>query len=72
MRHRGHSWPRVAEMGGAMFVPAIAAILLFWCAVVHSDAILRIEHMAMIPAMLAVMLLHRGEYSRPVTPTYQR
>src|SRR5512134_3771099 len=30
MRHRRHPWPRVAEMAGAMFVPALAAIVLFW------------------------------------------
>jgi hypothetical protein len=40
MRHRGHSWARVEEMAGPMFVPAIAAIGVFWCAVVHSDAML--------------------------------
>ena len=66
MRHRGHSWARVAEMAGAMFVPAIAAIVLFWCAVIHSESILPLEHAAMLPAMVAVMLLHRSEYSRPV------
>lgn len=66
MRHRGHSWARVVEMAGAMFVPAVAAIVLFWCAVLHSDAILPLQHVAMLPAMIAVMLLHRSEYSRPV------
>jgi hypothetical protein len=66
MRHRGHSWARVAEMGGAMFVPAIAAIVLFWCTLIQSESILALEHAAMLPAMLAVMLLHRSEYSRPV------
>ena len=66
MRHRGHSWARVAEMAGAMFVPATVAIVLFWCAVIHSESILALEHAAMIPAMVAVMLLHRSEYSRPV------
>jgi hypothetical protein len=66
MRHRGHSWARVAEMAGAMFVPAIAAIVLFWCSLIHSESILALEHAAMLPAMIAVMLLHRSEYSRPV------
>lgn len=66
MHHRGHSWTRVAEMAGAMFVPAIAAIVLFWCAVIHNDAILPLQHVAMLPAMIAAMLLHRSEYSRPV------
>ena len=66
MRHRGHPWARVAEMAGAMFVPALVAIVLFWCAVIHSESIFSVEHAAMLPAMIAVMLLHRDEYSRPV------
>jgi hypothetical protein len=66
MRHRGHVWARIAEMAGAMFVPAVAAIALFWGGVIQSGAILALEHVAMIPAMVAVMLVHRGEYSQPV------
>jgi hypothetical protein len=31
----------------------------------HSGSILAVEHAAMLPAMVAVMLLHRDEYSRP-------
>jgi hypothetical protein len=49
-----------------VFVPAVAAIALFWGGVIESGAILALEHVAMIPAMVAVMLVHRGEYSRPV------
>jgi hypothetical protein len=66
MRHRGHSWAMVAEMAGAMFVPAAGAIALYWGGVIESEAILALEHAAMIPAMVAVMLLRRSEYSRPV------
>lgn len=66
MRHRGHVWARIAEMAGAMFVPAVGAIALFWGGVIQSGAILGLEHVAMIPAMIAVMLIHRDEYSRPV------
>ena len=66
MRHRRHSWARAAEMAAAMFVPAVAAIVLFWCSVIHSEAVLAVEHLAMLPAMVGVMLLHRGEYSQPV------
>jgi hypothetical protein len=66
MRHRGHAWGRIAEMAGAMVVPALAAIALFWGGVIESGGILVLEHVAMVPAMVAVMLVHRGEYSRPV------
>jgi hypothetical protein len=66
MRHRGHAWGRIAEMAGAMFIPALAAIALFWGGVIPGGAILTLEHVAMVPAMIAAMLVHRGEYSRPV------
>jgi hypothetical protein len=66
MRHRGHAWGRISEMAGAMVVPALVGIALFWAGVIESGAILALEHVAMIPAMIAVMLLRRGEYSRPV------
>ena len=66
MRHRGHSWAMCAEMAGAMFVPAVLAIVLFWCAVIHGEAIARVEMTAMLPAMIAVMLFRRTEYSQPV------
>ena len=66
MRHRRHSWAMCAEMAGAMFVPAVVAIVLFWCAVVHGRAIGGVAMAGMAPAMIAVMLLRRTEYSQPV------
>jgi hypothetical protein len=66
MRHRRHSWAMCAEMAGAMFVPAVLAIVLFWCAVIHGDSVGRVEMAAMLPAMIVVMLMRRTEYSQPV------
>jgi hypothetical protein len=66
MRHRRHSWAVCAEMAGAMFVPAVAAIALFWCSVIHAGSVGAVEMNAMLPAIIAVMLLRRGEYSQPV------
>jgi hypothetical protein len=57
-----------AEMAGAMFVPAVAAVVLFWCSVIHSGAVGAVEMNAMLPAMIAVMLLRRREYSPWPTP----
>ena len=68
MRHRRHSWPMCAEMAGAMFLPAVGGIVLFWCAVIHGEAIGGVTMAGMAPAMVAVMLLRRTEYSRPVHP----
>lgn len=66
MRHRRHTWAMCAEMAGAMFVPAAGAIVLFWCAVIHGRAIGGLSMAGMVPAMIAVMLLRRTEYSQPV------
>jgi flagellar biosynthetic protein FliP len=66
MRYRRHSWAMCAEMAGAMFVPAAAAIVLFWCAVIHGRAIGGVAMAGMVPAMIAVMLLRRTEYSQAV------
>jgi hypothetical protein len=73
MRHRGHSRVMCAEMACAMVIPAIAAIVLFWCGVIHSGpSLLSVEHAAMIPAMIAIMLVRRREYSEPVVAASRR
>ena len=66
MRIRRHSWAMCWEMAGAMFLPAMAALVLFWCSVIHTDAVGGVSMGAMVPAMLGVMLLRRTEYSQPV------
>jgi hypothetical protein len=64
MRHRGHGWAPAWEMTAAMFAPSFAAIGLLWAgAVEDSHALLMIQHVAMFPAMLAVMLLRLDEYT---------
>lgn len=68
MRHRGHGWRPSAEMAGAMMGPTIAVILLLGVGVVDFGAAMTIEHIAMFPAMLAVMLARREEYSAPHDP----
>jgi hypothetical protein len=72
MRHRRHSWAMCAEMAGAMFVPAVLAVVLFWCGVIHGASIPRVEMAAMLPAMIAVMLFRRSEYSQPVHAAHAR
>jgi hypothetical protein len=65
MRYRGHGWTPAWEMTAAMFIPSVAAIALLWTGTVQdSDALLTIQHTAMFPAMLAVMLLRLDEYTR--------
>ena len=65
MRRRGHSPPAVREMAEAMAIPTLAAVALLATGTVGDvDALLEIQHLAMLPAMLAVMLLRRAEYAR--------
>lgn len=65
MRHRGHGWRPASEMGAAMMGPAISVIVLLAARVINFDAAMMIEHVAMFPAMLAVMLTRWDEYATP-------
>jgi hypothetical protein len=64
MRYRDHGWAPVWEMTASMFVPSFAAIGLLWGGLVEdSDALLLIQHVGMLPSMLAVMLFRLDEYT---------
>ncbi len=64
MRHRGHRWTPAWEMTGSMFAPSLAAIGLLWLGLVgDADTLLLIQHIAMFPSMLAVMLFRLDEYT---------
>lgn len=69
MRLRGHGFRVCTEMAATMLVPAVAALgLLGTGAVTDADALFMIEHTVMFPAMLAVMLVRRGEYTGAGAP----
>lgn len=63
MRYRGHGWPSTLEMSAAMLVPAVAVVPPVWLGVLGGGAAMALEHVAMFPLMLAVMLRRRDEYS---------
>ena len=64
MRYRGHAWRPTVEMVAAMIVPTLALMILAWAQVVAGmGAAMVIEHVAMLAAMLAVMLLRLDEYA---------
>jgi hypothetical protein len=63
MHHRGHPAQHNAEMAGSMLVPTAAAMALYWAGAIAGDAVLVVQHVVMIPAMVAVMLWRRGHYS---------
>jgi hypothetical protein len=64
MRHRGHRWPRIGEMAGAMYGPFLVLIVPFWVGMIPGAALLAGGHLLMLPFMLGVMLLRREEYSQ--------
>jgi hypothetical protein len=61
MRFRGHGWRPCWEMSAAMFLPTFVALALLGA--VDFDALMGLEHVAMLAAMLGAMLLRRDEYS---------
>jgi len=63
MRHRGHGWQPSVEMAASMILPTIVVIVLLAAAISDFGAAMAIEHVAMFPAMLAVMLARWYEYS---------
>ena len=64
MRHRGHDWRPTIEMVAAMLLPTVAIMILAWGDVVSGmGASMVIEHVAMLAAMLAAMLLRLDEYA---------
>jgi hypothetical protein len=64
MRHRGHTWRPCHEMAASMIVPTAAIIGLMWAGVMTDfGTLMLVEHIVMLPAMLAVMLLRIDEYA---------
>jgi hypothetical protein len=61
MRFRGHSWRPCHEMAASMLVPTLAAIALLPFA--DFGTLMGLEHVAMLPSMLLVMLLRYDEYA---------
>jgi flagellar biosynthetic protein FliP len=62
MRFRRHGWASTLEMSGAMLVPAISVVPLVALGVLTAGAAMALEHVVMLPLMLAVMLRRRADY----------
>ena len=64
MRYRGHGWAASNEMAASMLIPTAGVIALLGSGMVDDiGALLLVEHVVMLPAMLVAMLLRREEYS---------
>ena len=59
---RGHSRGATAEMGIAMVLPMVALFPTHWASFISGDAVLDLQHILMLPAMLAAMFHRRTEY----------
>lgn len=64
MSYRGHGRVQNTEMAASMVVPTLAAALLVWAGALGTAAGLGVQHAAMIPAMLGVMLWRYEHYSQ--------
>jgi hypothetical protein len=63
MRYRGHGWQVTAEMAASMVLPTLGAIAVYAAGLVADfDAVLLGEHVVMLAAMAAAMLLRPSEY----------
>jgi hypothetical protein len=64
MAFRGHGRRANVEMAASMLVPAAAVVaLLETHALAYSGAVMVVEHVVMLAAMLAAMLLRPAEYT---------
>ena len=59
---RGHSRRGTAEMAAAMVLPLAALFPMSWAGLISGDALLDLQHVLMVPAMLGAMLYRRTEY----------
>jgi hypothetical protein len=63
MRYRGHRWQPTLEMAASMVIPTLVAIALLATDVAGFNALMGLEHVAMLFGMLAAMLLRVDEYA---------
>lgn len=63
MHHRGHSWERGGEMAAAMFLPALALLVLFWLGALSAHIVLPLQMVLMLPSMILAMLYRVDEYT---------
>jgi hypothetical protein len=72
MRYRGHSWERSGEMAAAMNLPLTPLLVLYALDLIPAQAVLGLQMMLMIPAMVLAMLYRKEEYSAAHQRTWHR
>lgn len=64
MRIRGHHWRHVTDMSAAMVLPLVVLFPLAWTGVISAASLPMLEHVVMLPLMLAVMLRTPHAYTK--------
>ena len=72
MRYRGHRWQPTLEMAASMIIPTFIAIALLAVGVLSFEALMGLEHVAMLLGMLVAMLLRPDEYTHHHDHTHER
>lgn len=62
MRIRGHTRQGAAEMAAAMVLPLAVLLPAYWAGMISGDAVIDLQHVLMLPAMLGAMLVRRADY----------
>ena len=62
MRFRGHSWPAIAEMSAAMYLPFAVLLVPYWAGAVSGSFLFTAGHVLMLPAMALAMWWRLDEY----------
>jgi hypothetical protein len=65
MRYCGHSWERGGEMAVAMNLPVVPLLVLNGLGAIPAAAVLGLQMVLMIPAMVGAMLYRKEEYVAP-------
>ena len=63
MRFRDHSWPAIAEMSAAMYVPFAVLLVPYWVGAVSGSFLFTAGHVLMLPAMALAMWWRLDEYA---------
>jgi flagellar biosynthetic protein FliP len=63
MRFRRHSWPAIAEMSAAMYVPFVVLLVPYWAGAISGGTLSTAGHVLMLPAMALAMVWRREEYA---------
>ena len=72
MLFRGHSRRGTAEMAAAMVLPLAVLFPMSWAGLISGDALLGLQHVLMLAAMLGAMFYRRTDYGLRGVYTYIR